>query len=704
MSLFASPWMLLWLGAALAPWLIHLWLRQRQREIRWGAMQWVLLATQRQSRPLRFWQWLLLLLRTLALMLLALAVAQPLGCRQLKTMGSRAPRIQVLVLDASYSMQTQIGAGEGTRWDQAIREAKEACDQAVPGDRFLCVLLADPPRVLIPTPTSDTTYIKQRLEESRCGLTASDWSATARVIDALVGKVIQDETDSTSCHLLIWSDQQERTWLPAVEAQALEVNNALSEKVTAEFRSLADRRRTPNAAWQNLDIATQLPISTRPLELRAQIRNFDDRPIEGRIARLLVDGVVRESQRIDISANSSQSVDFAVRLEAGEHILCVESDADALPVDDRRWGVATIRERIRVAVFGEPKARELMVAALAPDDSDPSIEVLEGELSDRSLLNQRVEVIFLCDPGRITTSLAEAIERQVAQGTSLWTWCGPRAIPETLNRVLWERKAGPLLPAKVGTASEPGIYRIDPLEYQHPIVAPFAAYPGAGLTSVPVFRYRKVSDPLPESEVVMALEGNMPWVLVARREKRGAVGLVTVPADVGQDTDNAWTGFAAWPSFLPFVQQLVQWSVSTSTAHSLLIGQSIQGNGGDESATTIEIRKPEGGNQRIPLNHLPEGTRWRLMQTEQMGIYQYHDGVQDRSIAVNVDASEGDLAIADWSPLVDRFESLKDQEKRSSADSERSMKTPLFRFLLAGLLAVLVAEMSVVRWMQRRFG
>ena len=69
-----------WLArAAAAPLLIHLWSRQQYREAPWAAMQFLLAAMRKNSRRLQLQQWLLIAIRTLIIILVVLAVAEPYG-------------------------------------------------------------------------------------------------------------------------------------------------------------------------------------------------------------------------------------------------------------------------------------------------------------------------------------------------------------------------------------------------------------------------------------------------------------------------------------------------------------------------------------------------------------------------------------------------------------------------------------------------
>jgi hypothetical protein len=74
---FLNPFFLFGLFAAAIPILIHLFTRRRPREIRFPSLEFLTEVNQSQIRRLKLKQWLLLLLRTLAIIAIALAMARP---------------------------------------------------------------------------------------------------------------------------------------------------------------------------------------------------------------------------------------------------------------------------------------------------------------------------------------------------------------------------------------------------------------------------------------------------------------------------------------------------------------------------------------------------------------------------------------------------------------------------------------------------
>ena len=135
---FLYPLYLFGLMAASLPVLIHLLNRRSLKRIRFPAVRFVLLSQKRISRSYRLRHWLLLALRTLAIILLALLLANPIFQTGAGLFAGGGTVSLVVLLDNSLSM-TWSGDGDG------FKQAKEAA-------RLLIGSLNDGDRAaLIPT-------------------------------------------------------------------------------------------------------------------------------------------------------------------------------------------------------------------------------------------------------------------------------------------------------------------------------------------------------------------------------------------------------------------------------------------------------------------------------------------------------------------------------------------------------------------------
>src|SRR5690349_7150673 len=153
--------MLGWLAAAAAPLLIHLWSRHRFREAPWAAMQFLLAAMRKNARRLQLQQWVLLAVRTLIILLVVLAVAEPYGERLLAG-SSRGPSHKILVLDGSYSMAYR---GDGnTNFAVAKQLAAKMVRASRPGDAFTVILMSSTPRIVVGTQAFDHAAVAIQIE------------------------------------------------------------------------------------------------------------------------------------------------------------------------------------------------------------------------------------------------------------------------------------------------------------------------------------------------------------------------------------------------------------------------------------------------------------------------------------------------------------------------------------------------------------
>ena len=99
----------LWLlPLAAVPIIIHLLQRQRYVQVKFAATDFLRKAIQRVRRRVLLQDLLLLLLRTLAVVLMVLALARPSAHSQLLD-ASRAPQLEIVIIDASMSMQQFVG-------------------------------------------------------------------------------------------------------------------------------------------------------------------------------------------------------------------------------------------------------------------------------------------------------------------------------------------------------------------------------------------------------------------------------------------------------------------------------------------------------------------------------------------------------------------------------------------------------------------
>ena len=119
---FIQPWMLLALPLVAVPILIHLVNQRRFQTVPWAAMMFLMQASRMSAGYTKLRQWLILLMRALAVACLIFFTSRPLASGLIGLLGSRSSEVAVVLLDRSPSMQeTQAGSG-ATKLQGALQQ------------------------------------------------------------------------------------------------------------------------------------------------------------------------------------------------------------------------------------------------------------------------------------------------------------------------------------------------------------------------------------------------------------------------------------------------------------------------------------------------------------------------------------------------------------------------------------------------------
>jgi hypothetical protein len=131
-----TAWQFALAGAVCAagPIIIHLLNRRRYRVIQWAAMDFLREAMQRNRRILQIRDMVLLILRTAAVLLFGLALAQPFFATREEEFDSRQPLCAIIVVDNSLSMSYE--SLEGNLLAKAKDRARQLIDKLPSGSKI----------------------------------------------------------------------------------------------------------------------------------------------------------------------------------------------------------------------------------------------------------------------------------------------------------------------------------------------------------------------------------------------------------------------------------------------------------------------------------------------------------------------------------------------------------------------------------------
>ena len=559
---FLNPLFLWALPLAAIPIVIHLLNRRRFKKVPWAAMEYLLAAMKRNRKRLRMEQWVVLLLRTLAVLFLVALVTRPqIGGSSL--LGTRTHH--VVVLDDSASMTQRSGSTNlFERGQDRVRTLAEDLAQRRGGDLFSIVRTSRPEQ-----PDMWAQRVGPELGRRVGGMT-KEWSVTDAAAD--LGEVMRlaiqrgaTQKDAARTEYYLVSDQRARDWTTEDEkplAAWLAALGALrgdQEHLTV----LPVGGQQPNLAVTDVRLADRMAIAGLATALVVEVQNFGlDQTLATNVA-VEVDGQSRVSLDVPQLAPGERAVLPLAHTFHGGGYHRVEAQLEAsehYPLDDRRAFALEVAERSRVLVVdGEPDQDEgeafYVQAAMEMVESgiEPQV-VTEQGLAEARLAD--FDLVWLCNVQSPAPAVAQALEQYVAAGGGLAIACGSLVDAARYDELWWRDGKGCLPLPLTEVAGDPDRpERAVLVDKAHGICGDLAEVLDLVITNaVLVKRWLGVrEDGHPGAAIVARIhDAEGPPLLVTRGfgDLGGEVVLLTVSAD------KFWSNLPSTDLFVPLVNQI----------------------------------------------------------------------------------------------------------------------------------------------------
>jgi Aerotolerance regulator N-terminal/von Willebrand factor type A domain len=716
---FANLAILGWLAAAAAPLLVHLWSRHRHHETPWAAMHFLLAALQKNARRMRLQQWLLLALRTFIIVLVVVAVAEPTSEQVARAGGSYAPAHKVLVFDASYSMAHRHNGT--TAFSRAKQLATALVRDSRPADSFTLILMANPARKILGRDVVNHTTVVAEIESLAPLHTSADLPHALRLAEEAVLQAQSPSSRALRHAVYFFTDLQRNTWKNSVRSTSQDGENAAGNRV-ATLARLAKLRivdvgkpAAANRAVTRFATSGAFVTLDRDTAFEATLRQFGTPSRASCAVELLIDSTPVAEQIVEVQAGGETQVRFTHRFQApGRHVVSIRTAGDNLTVDDARYLVVPVREEVRVLCVAGREGAAMYVANALNPNVDGGSAIRPAVVSESDLANLQLsdfDCIFLCNVGQFTPDEAQRLHGYAKNGGGIVFFLGDQVIPESYNALALNSSnrassgAGhglgasgksaepaivlpgtdntqpPLLPARLTELVTEQQFGLDPLDYRHPIVAPFRGRERAGLLTTPVASYFRleVLESRPDIQIAAAMPSGDPFIVAAPLGRGRTVLVATAGslASIDSATGQPWTHWPTWPSFLPIVRELLAFALGGQQQQwqqpvGALLGGSLPNvQTFEDQKASLQMFRPDGQTDSVSLQPTPAGLAWSYHAADVSGIYSLRGppSSQSQSFAMNVDTSESDLAKAEPQQLPSEF-SIGDAELHPTHDGE----------------------------------
>jgi hypothetical protein len=717
---FLNPWLLLATAGVAVPIVIHLLNRHRFKTYEWAAMELLRKVVRVRSRQLRLEDLLLLVLRCLAVLLVALAVARPTtkwsGAAKSANVGL------VVALDVSYSMAQKPGVY--ARFDRALDRVHEILSSVEPGNPVTLVLLGNHPRVILRNVAYDANRFNLALRDLA---PLPEGLSVDNCLPDLVP--LMRELEAPERELYLVTDGQAATWASLAEKDKLRL--AELGRLGRVFFVASETENDANVAITRFELTSGALRKGELVLFTAQVRNFGSGEQAGLDVSLLADGLAVDRQFISrLAPEQSVAVPlYAAMTKDGVVRLNAALGGDALSIDNVRNAVVYVRKTTRVlCVDGGSDvpgtgATDFLVTALAPRGPAQGEGALEVKaipwLALPAIRPSDYDVVILANVADVSEEKAAALYDFVAQGGGLMVFLGANTSPDVLNKRL-RRGTAPLLPAQLVSVFPDARERsdgelMDTTIPDHPLVGALNSLRPGLLSDNRFYRWMKV-EVSPHGTPLLKLAGTGDPILLEGPVGRGKVLLFTSSAD------RSWCNLVVNPAYAILVQQAVTYLGRLPYERPLTVSQPLllplAGLGRADAASTpqadaappsVTVTDPKGKISTLAPVWRDGQALVEMPETEWNGFYEVQAGAEAPAVAVavNVDPAESDVKVLHGEDLAavltgTAVSVLAPGQDVASAVRDSRVGHELWRYFVVAALGVLLLEALAARRFWRR--
>jgi len=704
---FLAPWFLLGALAIAGPILFHLIRRAVRERVPFSSLMFLRPTPPRVTRRRKLEHLWLLLLRCLALGLLATAFARPFISRDIALPAAPSEARQVVLLvDTSASMR------RGGLWEKARAQAESYLKRATPADRFAIMTFDRQPRTLVSFADWTSWSADQRggLARQRLAAAQPGWMSTQLGL-ALTSAAEQMMSDSSSAipaarrEVVLISDLQEGAKLDGLQGHDWPTG----------VRVIVERVEAARKGNAGLEILAQSGANAGgEAALQVRVANArDSRQEKFQLAWDSENGGGPGPLEIYLPPGQTRSF-TAPKISAQKTSAQLRLSGDEEAFDNVSYYAAPEVERTRIAWFGmdsvnDPNKLRYYVERVFPEGPNRHIEIARPYTNDTfsgALLNQSAFAV-----------IADELAPEEVSSVREWLAGGKSAL-----LVLTGVKMAPTLAGLAGLPEIPmteatGDYALlGNVDFSHPIFAPFADPRFSDFTHIHFWKHRRWEiPPGARANILAKFDDGSPaltqWTI--------GKGNLLVLASGWDPVDSQ---FAVSSRFPPLMQRMLDWSgASAPERFQFSTGDALPapGSSGVSAAASIAGQRA-GETPAVPGVEWqkPDGKKLSLSagapfaETDLPGIYTASFAGKQRRYAVNLPLDESRTAPLAPDELarvgvplqvtteVSVAETQVRQHHLEQAELENRQK--LWRWLIAGVLAITLLEITFGGWLARR--
>lgn len=684
--------------ALAAPLAVHLLTRPKPVPFSLSTMKLLAEVIQQRRARSRIRDWLVLLLRALAVALLAMAIARPVleGARTVPATAEQ-DAARVVLVDVSQSMAAGSGGVSGI--SQARTAALEFLD-AMPGVQANVIFVGAQPRPVFEQLSPNLPSLRQAVQDIQARPEQADVSGAVQ----LAGRMLQ-QAEGRRREMLMISDFQRANW------GALSLAS-IPEDTDIRFHSVSPVE-SDNVAVTAVRVNGQA-IEGQAAVIEVELSNQSDTEVNTRCR--IQCGPWQRSVPVVIAPRATRTIAEMMAFERpgwyhGE--ARIESNLDVLPEDDRRPLAVRVRPAPRVLLVTRQPSTDVPssswylqqaigVALSSGTGAEPPITVVHpGRLAPASW--PEADLYVIDHPGLLDSTSVQWVASRVRRGRGLLYVASELADAMNVEQLGQTLGSGFEPPVRL-LAGDDGAVRKD--LFVSRLKTRELPFRVLGASAEAALRPVRFGGGLPTRTMAEGLRDQV----LAELSDSSALLYVT-GADAGRvGVLNADLGESNWPvqgTFLPVLGELVQHLLSgAQPSEAAACGETLVrmlppevSDDAELTAGPAEPNMPESVDYgRWEWSAGQGAVVWTWPEPTGPGVYELHERDQTVfAVATAAPALESDLQALEADVLQQRMAGGR-SVAYSDAKSEESADDSLWNWLIVACVLGLIGEIAALRW------
>lgn len=667
---FLNPLFLLGMLGISVPITIHLLTRMRPRPVKWAAMELLRKTIHVKSRRIRLEDLLLLILRCLAILLLTLAMAQPIitgSNAGLFGIGRKRTGV-VIAVDGSFSMEHKPTVS--SRFDLALNQIDEIRKTLELGDVVSLVLMGNRPRIHLRNAMYESLKFKDAVQDLKPLQESLNLERSLEEIRSLISEM---KTPVRECYII--TDAQKISWANVSEYARKSLQDITSQAgffiLTTGLLGIGDDE-TDNLSLTELQFVSGSLRKNSWGRYVAKIWNVGSQPQENVEVSLLCDGKPVDKRTVSrIEPDETKSMPLFVQFSKSGNIkLTAKLNWDALLTDNSRYLVSHVRDNVRIlcvngTLSNQPYQSETdyLKTALVPKNVGASFSLSIETLHWTNLWTKQLsnyDVVILANLPEIRSDQAERLYNFLQMGKGLIIFLGDKVdlqlfnsglqldqislIPAELLRVVRSENVGQTV-SDLAIRNERSVdegWSVEIADPNHPLSNALKGLPTELLDQARLYQFFEAKSHPSSQEILKVATKDMP-LLIEKKVGGGKVLMFTSSAD------RDWTNLPIHPAYPILIHEMVSYLTMKAYDRPIQVGESM--------VVPLPFDAKNSLHAEVTLC-APTGEEIFLQTSEQegrkvvkhdvlgsSGFYELYAGIGSEPIllAVNVDPSESDV-------------------------------------------------------------